>query len=287
MDADVELLASVPAMGPAFLRSLVPAGRGPARISGRTVVVTGLAQDRERFAAYTRSCGFTLREHVPPTWLFVLSFPLQVHLLAASDGSLRLTGVVHAGNSMLLHRPIRLGERLEFRVRATNLRPHRRGALVDLLASALVEGEPVWDNTSTYLAPGASVPGEPAPAGHDPFEPVVPQARWRLPADLGRRYRAVSGDPNPIHTSRLAARAFGFARPIIHGMWTHARALAALEGRLPDRYLSEASFVRPILLPATVGFHHRRCDDGLRAAVTTADGSRPHLLLRIGEVADG
>ena len=33
----------------------------------------------------------------------------------------------------------------------------------------------------------------------------------------------------------LTARAFGFPRPIAHGMWTKARCLAPLEGRLPGR----------------------------------------------------
>ena len=52
--------------------------------------------------------------------------------------------------------------------------------------------------------------------------------------DIGRRYGAVSGDRNPIHLYPLTARLFGFRRAIAHGMWTKARCLAALEGRLPE-----------------------------------------------------
>ena len=52
--------------------------------------------------------------------------------------------------------------------------------------------------------------------------------------DVGRAYAEVSGDHNPIHTSRIGARLFGFPRPIAHGMWTQARCLAALPSRLPD-----------------------------------------------------
>jgi hypothetical protein len=37
-------------------------------------------------------------------------------------------------------------------------------------------------------------------------------------------------------------------------MWTKARALAALEGRLPDAYEVDVAFKKPILLPAKVTF---------------------------------
>jgi hypothetical protein len=263
----VEVLPGLPALGPVFVRALLPRpslnlgrrslslskgrpepatpesverslslskGRrepGPS-IPGRTVLLPGLRQDAARYAAYSRTCGFTLRDHVPPTWLFVLSFPLQVHLLADPAASLKLVGMVHVANRMVLHRPVGLTEPLDLAVRAGGLRAHRRGALVDVVSRAEADGEVVWDAVSTYLSSGVTLPGAPGLPGlgepdREPFEPVLPQSLWRLPADLGRRYRAVAGDPNPIHTSRLVARAFGFARPIIHGMWTHARALAA------------------------------------------------------------
>jgi acyl dehydratase len=323
----VEVLPGLPALGPVFVRALLPRpslnlgrrslslskgrpepatpesverslslskGRrepGPS-IPGRTVLLPGLRQDAARYAAYSRTCGFTLRDHVPPTWLFVLSFPLQVHLLADPAASLKLVGMVHVANRMVLHRPVGLTEPLDLAVRAGGLRAHRRGALVDVVSRAEADGEVVWDAVSTYLSSGVTLPGAPGLPGlgepdREPFEPVLPQSLWRLPADLGRRYRAVAGDPNPIHTSRLVARAFGFARPIIHGMWTHARALAALENRLPPAYAVDVRFARPILLPGTVGFHVAPAPDGLSTAVTTRDGTRPHLLLRTSAAPSG
>ncbi|MEV6494651.1 MaoC/PaaZ C-terminal domain-containing protein, partial [Actinoplanes sp. NPDC051633] len=101
-----------------------------------------------------------------------------------------------------------------------------------------------------------------------------PTAEWRIPARAGTDYAAVSGDRNPIHTSRLGARLFGFPRPIAHGMWTKARCLAALTGRLPERYTVRTSFKRPILLPARVGFTAIAAGDGWEFRV---DGRAPHL----------
>ncbi|MFD0787986.1 MaoC family dehydratase, partial [Micromonospora azadirachtae] len=71
---------------------------------------------------------------------------------------------------------------------------------------------------------------------------------------VGTDYARVSGDHNPIHTSRLGARLFGFRRPIAHGMWSKARCLAALENRLPDACTVEVTFKLPVPLPSTVNF---------------------------------
>lgn len=287
MDVEVEQLAALPRLGTLFVKALVPSlDRGPARAPARTVVVPDVRQDAKRLADYDRVCGFTLRNRVPPTWLHVLTFPLHMHLLSGPESTIRLVGVVHVANRMRLHRAVDVSEALDVSVRLANLRPHQRGALLDVLGEVRVADEVVWDGVSTYLAPGAQVPGTPDATPRGEYEPVPPIARWRLPAGLGRDYRRVSGDPNPIHTHVLAARAFGFARPIIHGMWTHARLLAALEARLPEAYTVEVSFTRPILLPGTVGAWWRPDADGWRAAVTTRDGQKPHLLARVAPPAE-
>lgn len=281
-----QTLTALPRLGPLFARSLLPRAGGPARVPDRTVRVAGVTQDPARLADYGRTCGFGLRDEVPPTWLHVLTFGLHVHLLAGADSTIRLAGVVHVANRMRLHRPVSVSEVLEVSVRAGNLRPHRRGALLDLTGEVRAADGPVWDGVSTYLAPGATVEGTPEATASAAYEPAPPIATWRLPAGLGRDYRRVSGDPNPIHTWVLAARAFGFARPIIHGMWTHARLLAALGPRLPEAYAVDVSFVRPILLPATVGAWWRPEGDAWTAAVTTADGAKPHLLARVSDLPE-
>ncbi|WP_062464677.1 MaoC family dehydratase [Demequina soli] len=282
MDRAVELLDGLPPMGAAFARALVPSRAAEVHLPAHAVRVEGIRQDPDRYAEYSRVCGYTLRDTVPATWIHVLTFPLHVALLGDRRSTVRLVGAVHTANVMTMRRAVGVDEPLSLQVHLENLRPHARGALLDLVGRAEVDGETVWEGVSTYLASGAHVPGEPGASSHEPWEPVAPVARWRLAADLGRRYRRVSQDPNPIHTSRVAARAFGFARPIIHGMWTHARAMAALEGRLPEAHRAEAAFVRPVLLPATVGLAVSPNDEGLRLAVTTKDGAKPHVIMGTG-----
>lgn len=279
---EIRRLTRLPALGPLFARALAPSlDRGPARVPAWSAQVTGIGQDVERLAEYQRVCGFDIRDAVPATWLHVLTFPLHVALLSSSDSNVRLAGVVHVSNRMRLHRAVTADEVLDLTVGIERLRPHARGALLDLVGSIRSGSDLVWEGVSTYLAPGARVSGSPDAPVRSPFETVEPIAGWQLPADLGRQYRRVSGDPNPIHTSRLAARAFGFARPIIHGMWTHARLLAAIESRLPSAYSAEVDFTKPILLPTTVGAWWHHDGDDWRAAVTTTDGTKPHLLMTV------
>lgn len=277
-----EVLAAPPAMGKAFVRALKPAHASAVpRIPEREVTIVDQRQDLSRLASYARVCGFTLRDQVPPTWLHVLTFPAHVHLLSDSESSVGLVGAVHVSNAMTLHRPVLATETLELNVHLDNLRPHKRGGLVDVVGRIEVDGDVVWDGVSTYLSSSVKVKGEPEQAERQPFEPAMPQGKWRLSAELGRQYRAVSGDPNPIHTNRLAAKAFGFNRPIVHGMWTHARALAALDGRLPDAYSAHVDFVKPLFLPGRAGF--RAWNDGAhqRVAVTDVSGTKPRLLMTV------
>ncbi len=90
----------------------------------------------------------------------------------------------------------------------------------------------------------------------------------------------MSGDHNPIHLYGLTAKAFGFPRQIAHGMWSKARCLAALEGRLPDAVTVEVAFRKPILLPGTVAFGARRTEGGYAFSLTRPKDGAPHLLGR-------
>lgn len=279
-----EVLDAPPAMGKAFARALMPTRASAIpTIPKREVAVVGQRQDLTRLAEYTRVCGFTLRDEVPPTWLHVLTFPAHVHLLSDAESSVGLVGAVHVSNSMTLHRPVLATETLDLSVHLDNLRPHKRGGLVDVVGRAKVDGDLVWEGVSTYLSTSVKVKGEPAVTDRAPFEAAMPHAKWRLAADLGKQYRNVSGDPNPIHTSRIAARAFGFRRPIVHGMWTHARALAAMDGRLPQTYAAHVDFVKPLFLPGRAGFRAWTEGDAMNAAVTDVSGAKPHLLMSVTE----
>jgi acyl dehydratase len=224
-----------------------------------------MSVDRSHLAAYTRVCGFPVDDMLPPTYPHVLAFPLQVELMADRAFPLPLPGLVHIRNTITVRRGIDAAEPLDVRVHAERFVAHPKGAQVDLVARVAAGGEPVWHGRSTYLARGAAAPvadGAPAPAQPPGVLDGAPAAIWRVDAGTGRRYARVSGDVNPIHLHPLAARAFGFPRAIAHGMWTAARALAALQGRLAPALTYDVAFGKPLLLPSTVELHAAPAGDG-------------------------
>jgi MaoC like domain len=223
--------------------------------------------DRGHLAAYDRVCGFRLRDELPVTYPHVLAFPLAMDLLMGPFPFSPL-GLVHVANRIEQRRALRADERLDLRVWAEDLRPHDRGRQFDLLAEASVDGDVAWLDRSTYLHKekgGSSKGGERS-------EPPPANAVWRLPADIGRRYAAVSGDSNPIHTHPLLAKALGQPGTIAHGMWTKAHSLAALEAQLPEAFTVDVRFKLPLRIPGKATFSSR---DG-SFAVHDAQG-RPHL----------
>ena len=301
-------------MLPLFLRAgaaLVPgasrlpfvSGSGGGEMPDLTLVLGDVATDPDRLSAYNRVCGFSLRDELPPTYPHMLAFPL--HLALMTDGSFPFpaVGLVHIANRITQHRPVRLGERLSLRVHAGPLQPHPRGRQFPIITEARVGDELVWEEASVNLRRGSgsgsgsglgvgsdsdsdsdsgAASGAGADAGATPLAETTPEelpatAQWRLPGDLGRRYAAVSGDHNPIHMHSLSARLFGFPSAIAHGMWTKARCLAALEGRLPGAYTVSVAFKRPIPLPTTVAFAEAATADGVRFAVRGTKQPTPHL----------
>jgi acyl dehydratase len=219
-----------------------------------TLVRRDVAVDRNHLAAYDRVCGFSLRDHLPPTYPHILAFPLHLSLLTDGSFPLPAIGLVHIYNRITQHRPLRVQEKLSLRVCATQIEPHPRGRQFSLRTEARVGDELVWEGVSVNLRRGSGA-SEDAPAPSVPSAEGLPAAAmWTLRGDLGRRYGAVSGDMNPIHLHPLSARLFGFPSAIAHGMWTKARCLAAMENRLPAAFTVEAAFKRPILLPAKVQF---------------------------------
>ena len=163
------------------------------------------------------------------------------------------------------------------------IRDSAKGTLFDLVTEVHSGGEPVWEETSTFLRRGQPAEGA-VDEGLDLETVPSSGTQWRLGADLGRRYAAVSGDHNPIHLYGVTAKAFGFPRQIAHGMWTKARCLAALDGRYPDAVRVDVAFKKPVLLPGTVAFGSRAVSSGdardWAFSLTSPKDGSPHLLGR-------
>lgn len=216
----------------------------------------GVVVSRDHAAAYAGVCGFPVKDTVPLTYPHLLAFPLHMEAMTSPRFPYPAIGSVHVENVVTSHRPILEGESLDVSVHLSSTRPHAKGTVVDFIAEVRSGSEVVWESTSTYLRRGR--PNDQADQGLTFDTTPAGTTEWRLPADLGRRYGAVSGDRNPIHLYPVTAKALGFPRQIAHGMWSKARCVAMLEPRLPDAVRVEAAFKKPVLLPGTVAFGSRR-----------------------------
>jgi hypothetical protein len=232
--------------------------------------------DRHHLADYDRICGFRLRDELPPTYPHVVAFPLAMELMTEPTFPFPAIGLVHIENRIEVVRPLLAGEPFSVKVWTGDLADHERGRQFTVHAEASVGGAGVvWRSASVYLHRGGGGNGSDRERSSSRSSSDRPAASavWEVPADIGRRYAAVSGDHNPIHLYSWTAKTFGMKTNIAHGMWTKARCLAALEGELPDAYSVEVRFKLPIFLPAKVAFS----TDTREFSVRDAKSGKPHL----------
>ena len=288
-------ITSEPAILPMYVKAALPVlpgisllpgvGKSGSSLPQLTLTRYDVPVDRGQVSAYSRVCGFGVKETLPITYPHVLAFPLHMTLMTDGDFPFPAIGLVHIENSITTHRAISAGERLQITVRAEDLRPHPKGRAFDIATEVHSAGELVWEETSTFLRRGRA--GEKAADSGTTFEQVASTGtEWKLGGDLGRRYAAVSGDHNPIHLYGFSAKAFGFPRQIAHGMWSKARCLAALEGRVSDATTVDVAFKKPILLPGRVAFGSKASGSGATPSqdytfsLTDPKSGAPHLLGR-------
>ena len=186
-------LESAPSLASLYARavstSLIPGGGDD--LPERALVLRDVELAPERAAAYARVCGFGIRDTVPGTYPHVLAFPLQMKLMTDRSFPFSVLGLVHIANRVEVLAPLQLGSRLDFSLRAEDLRPHRRGRQFDMVVEAQLGGEPAWRGRSTYLRrgkDGAADSDSRDPEPPDDISGLATSAIWRVPGDIGRRY---------------------------------------------------------------------------------------------------
>jgi acyl dehydratase len=288
-----------PSLAGSYIRALLPRrGYGSSPWPALEAVCKGVRADTEHLRRYRGLCGFASGDSLPPTYPHLTAFPMSMALMTSRAFPFRVLGVVHIRNEIRQLRPIHLAEPLDFHVWIEQPREHAKGTAFDVGALASdTTGEPVWSSVSTYLRRAPRPPGHdsqpaagPAQAAAEDATALGPEATWRLPADLGRRYANVSGDRNPIHLYPWTARMFGFKRQIAHGMWSAARCVAAIDAareaetaRNPglDRDFA-VDFRAPVTLPSTVALTATKdAEGGTDFTLTSAQSGRVHLVGRM------
>ena len=270
---------------PSGLRNMLRAAAGALpfvprgnQLPTRTVTVDELPIDHANVAEYAAVTGLRYGNSVPLTYPFALTFPAMMSLVTGFDFPFAAMGSVHTENRITQYRPIAVTDTVGMRVHAENLREHRKGLLVDLMTDVSVGNDVAWHQVTTFLhQQRTSLSDEPKPPPQKQPKLPPPSAVLRITPGRIRRYAAVGGDHNPIHTNPVAAKLFGFPTVIAHGMFSAAAALANIEARLPDAVKYSVRFGKPVVLPANVGLYVGEGTDGWELALRNIAKGYPHL----------
>ncbi|MBM3567146.1 MAG: hypothetical protein FJX46_00150 [Alphaproteobacteria bacterium] len=157
-------------------------------------------------------------------------------------------GRIHVDQTIVQHRPVRLGEKLVAESRWGGLTPAPRGQLAlghcDFRAG---DGSVPVAMTGSFLLPGPSAikaeKREPERSGLEPWTML------RLTPDGVRAYSAEVG--NRIHFDPAFAQAHGFRAPVAQGLMQACAILGALGPRPAYRF--RMRFLRPVFWDDVVG----------------------------------
>ena len=247
-------------------------------LPAKTLTVSDLAIDRTNVAAYAGVTGLRYGDTVPLTYPFVLTFPTVMELITGFDFPFSAMGSVHVENHITRYRPIAVTDTVGIRTHAENLREHRKGLLVDVVTDVSVGNDVAWHQVTTFLhQQRTSLSDEPKPPPAKQPKLPPPNSILRITPGQIRRYASVGGDHNPIHTSSIGAKLFGFPTAIAHGMFSAAAVLANIEGQIPDAVRYSVKFGKPVILPASAGLYVDRVENGWDLLLRNMSKGYPHL----------
>ena len=219
------------------------------RVSSRAIVryLQATGADPESYRAPGRTY------FVPPTFFSTWALPEFAKALAMARLPFNFARALHASSSVRMHRMFTCEEPLAFSASVEGVeRTGQRVRIDQQLELGEPRGGPVMTATLSIVLPERRRSGSRTPE-------IVPAnasqlSRLELPANEGWRYARLSGDFNPVHWSRTAARFAGLPGPIAHGFdlmtcVSHAVVAQLASSASGLRALSVA-FRAPVVLPA-------------------------------------
>jgi len=273
-----KILHKTPAAASIYGRAVLPkkANKSATQLPKLSYQLNGIQANTKKVKAYADVCGNNPSSPVlPPLFPHMIAFPICLELMLDKQFPFPLMGLVHVNNTVTQHRPIKVDELMDVNCRFGELKDHDKGKIVELIMEVKVAGEVVWESQSDMLA---RLPVKKKTTNKEAVEALEDRnVEWSLDSNLGRRYAGVSGDINPIHLYPITAKAFGFPRHIIHGMWTKARALSQMENELPDAYTVSVEFKLPVFLPSKVSFRQEATKKNIEFEVRDSSGKKPHM----------
>ena len=228
--------------------------------------------------AYNSLIGYKDNNFISPTYLHILAMPAHLALLTDKNCPYPLMGAIHLSNQIKQYRSLQTDEPFSIMVAFGAQKAHDKGQAYEVITKIHVGEEKIWEESSTFLhkgKPGIGTAIDIIPeAKHPTFE-----EKWELSSNMGLQYARVSGDFNPIHLNIITAKIMGMNRPIIHGMYSKARALRYFCGTNRQEAIEiGTSFKVPISLPSSVRLRSESTKDKqILFDIMDNESIKPHL----------
>lgn len=227
------------------------------------------------------------RLHVLPSFATVAGGgpPGVIAGLSMPGVDVDLAAVLHAGQSLRLHRPIPTTGTATATSRIVAVHDKGKAAVLVLRTDVAGGSGPLWTcDAEIYVRGEGGWGGERGPS-HRPEPPVGgPEltVERAVRPDQALLYR-LTGDDNPLHADPEFARAAGFPRPVLHGLCTYGMTLKAVVDALLGGEVSRvrgyrARFVGVVYPGETLRIRMWRAAGEVRAEVSAVErGDTPVL----------
>ncbi|MDJ0761423.1 MAG: MaoC family dehydratase [Myxococcota bacterium] len=197
-----------------------------------------------------------LPPHMFPQW----GFPIMATTLHSLP--YKLMRILNGGCRFEVLQPLPLNEPLLLKARLESVKDDgKKAILTQRLETGTPEHPKCLVSHVTAIVPLSN--GEPGEKREKKERPRVPIdareiAQMNLDTKCGIEFGYVTGDVNPVHWLAPYARMSGFKNTILHGFSGMARTVECLNrslwsGSVSNLKTFEMRFVRPLVLPATIG----------------------------------
>lgn len=207
---------------------------------------------QDKLEAYRRCCHYPPGVSIP--LLFPHSFLGPVHLLLMTHPRfpLKLMGAIHSRNHLIQYEPLFVSRHYDTTLAVISQRRRPQGLEFDLETKITHKDKLVWHSLSVYLVRmklKEEDPESPLNQHINKLNQGKITHEFAIPKGVGKQFAMITGDINPIHMSRLLAKAFGFKRDLAHGMWSVGRVFNYFKHIDPKRPLRfDVAFKGPMYL---------------------------------------
>jgi len=235
--------------------------------------------DQAALQQYANTLGLMLTDDLPLLYPHVLAGAMHMHMLTHKSFPIKLLGALHLKNRIEQIKPIPVTSRFDLNSQLGGFRLVEKGVEFDFDTQVVCDGDIYWRETSTYFMAGR-FGGKENPSSQtsfelSPLEQGQQKSAWFVPADRGKVYAKITGDYNPIHTSKQLAKLFGFKRDIAHGFGVLAQGIEQLVGGVDGPAALDVIFKGPVFLESDVKL--LASGNAQRFDIYCADNDRPSI----------